>query len=246
MRAMSPMLLWIVMAAAMSGQPACAGDTTARIRASDEQSVKESLLALTQERLRPMGLFIAPERAWLSLSGPLPAAGELEVDAAWFAHDAVPSLPLAFRLRSAADGQPLQATLAVPLLREVLVAARRLRKGSVVTCDDLRADRRDIRDVSVLALPAPCEIGREVVALRDTAARDVVRSVDVGNAPDIATGAPVRVTVTKNGINVSTIAIALADANAGDRIDVRLRHPARTLRTRVTGPGAVQLLDESL
>jgi flagella basal body P-ring formation protein FlgA len=53
------------------------------------------------------------------------------------------------------------------------------------------------------------------------------------------------VNVTTGAVSVATTAIALADARVGDQIDVRLQRPARTLRTRVTAPGSVQLIDGS-
>ena len=68
---------------------------------------------------------------------------------------------------------------------------------------------------------------------------------DIGRAPDVLIGVPVQVSASNGGINVTTTAIALADARVGDQIDVRLQHPSRTLRTRVIGRGAVQLVDET-
>ena len=80
--------------------------------------------------------------------------------------------------------------------------------------------------------------------LRDIAAGAVVRSSDVGKAPAVMAGMPVRVSVATGAINVTTSAVALADASVGDQIDVRLQRPARTLRTRVAGPGVVQLVED--
>jgi flagella basal body P-ring formation protein FlgA len=216
------------------------------VSASDKPSLQAALLALTTERFQPMNLHVAGERAWLGLSGPLPEADAFEVEAPWLASSGVPALPLVFQLRplGGREQQPVQATLAVPLQRQALVATRRLRKGSLVRCADFRMELRDLRDVSALALPVPCQIAAASVALRDMATRDVVRSADVGVAPDVVAGAPVRVSVINNGIEVTTSAIALNDANAGDRLDVRLRHAARTLTTRATGPGTARLVDE--
>lgn len=126
---------------------------------------------------------------------------------------------------------------------DVWIAARRLRKGSVVTCSDLTLQQRDVRRVPRLALPVPCVMTPESVVLRDFAAGDLVRSIDVGPAPDVTFGAPVLVRVSNKGISVTTTAIALADARIGDQIDVRLRRSAQTLKTRVIGPGLVLLLD---
>ena len=139
-----------------------------------------------------------------------------------------------------AQSQAVEATV------DVWVAARRLHKGSAVSCADFIVKRRSARAVPRLALPAPCAVAPESVVLRELAAGDVVRTVDVGRAPDVMAGSSVRLTVAINGISVTTKAIALSDARVGDQIDVRLQRPTRTLRTRVIGPGSVQLLDASL
>jgi flagella basal body P-ring formation protein FlgA len=160
--------------------------------------------------------------------------------------NSAPRLPLTFELRAVdAQASTIRATLAVSLQREVWLASRRLRKGSKVACADFSLERRDIRAVPQSALPVSCELGADVVALHDIAARDVVQSVDFGAAPDVAAGAPVRVSVVNGPISVSTTAIALADAKVGDQIPVRLNRPVRTLKGRVTAPGAVQLGDSA-
>ncbi len=213
-------------------------------------ALKDALLTLAQTRLQSSGLVVDGRHAWLGLSGPLPATGVVDVRPGW-SDEGMPPLPLAFEVwprspaasSSVATHAAIRATLAVPLLREVQVATRRLRKGSNVTCADLGTQLRDIRRVPKLVLPAACEIHSDAVALRDIAAGDIMRAADIGEAPDVTAGAPVRLSVAMRGITVSTTATALADARAGDQIDVRLRHPARTLRAHVTGPGAAQLMD---
>jgi flagella basal body P-ring formation protein FlgA len=229
------------------------------VEASDMQSLQHRLLDLAEQRLQSTGLFVDRQRAWMSLSSSLPAADTYiyEVLPGWRADGQAPMLPLTFELQPrlpavppGAAGDPpnaptIRATLGVPLSREVWVAARRLRKGSAVTCADLSMQRRDVRELPRLSLALPCDIEPDSVALRDIAAGDVVRTVDVGEAPDVSAGARVRVNVTTGAVSVATTAIALADARVGDQIDVRLQRPARTLRTRVTAPGSVQLIDGS-
>jgi flagellar basal body P-ring formation protein FlgA len=138
---------------------------------------------------------------------------------------------------------PAQAQTVAAPDADVWVAARRLHKGSAVSCGDFIVKRRRARDVPRLALPAPCAVAPASVALRELAAGDVVRTVDVGSAPDVMAGHTVRLTVATKGISVTTKATALADARVGDQIDVRLQRPTRTLKTRVIGPGSVQLVD---
>lgn len=225
--------------------------TVFRIEANDIQALQEQLLTRTVEKLQPLGLFVDRDRARMSLSGALPVAEAFEVRSLWSA-EGVPSLPLTFELRpvtgetrNVVRSPTIRITLAVTLLRETWVAVRRLRKGSVVGCEDFELQRLPVRDVQKLVLPTACDIAPEMVVLRDIAARDVLRSVDIGKAPDVLSGAPVRVNVMTRGIEISTTAIALTDARVGDRIDVRLQRSTRILKTRVTGPGAVQLVDAS-
>lgn len=216
------------------------------VRGDDRQSLQEQLLRMAEAQLAPAGLSIDRERVWMSVSRALPPVQSFEVRTSWrmSGDGRPPSLPLTFDLHDAQAGardRPVQVTLAVSLQREVLVAHRRLRKGSRVTCDDFGVERRDLRTVPKGALSPPCEIEVEQAALRDIVTHDVLRSVDIGPAPDVVAGESVRVNVAAPGVTVTTTAIALADARVGDYIEVRLRRPSRTLKTLVTGRGSVQL-----
>jgi flagella basal body P-ring formation protein FlgA len=234
MRAASLMLLACMVASAAG----------AAERADREQALQEQLVRLAEEHLRPLGLFVERERAWMSLSGPLPARG-FDVRPSWTSAQ-IPVLPLTFDVVPGSTGaRPIRATLGVTLLRDVCMAARRLRKGSVVSDADLTLQRRALDELPKHSLTGRCELDRETVALRDIAEGDIVRAQDVGNAPAVMAGSPVNVSVSANAVSVTMRAIALADARVGDQIDVRLRHPTRTLRTRVIGPGLVQLMDGS-
>ena len=253
--------VWICVALVVAAPSPTLADVQApavlEVHADDPQLLQQRLLAFTQERLQPMGVYVDSARARMSLSNSLLHAGIYEVRPMWPTSAQVPPLPLVFELRPQSGADPIvttardgssrsiRATLAVPLLLEVPVAVRRLRKGSVVRCTDVEAQRRDIRRVPKLVLEFPCEIGPETVALRDIAAGDVMRRVDIGGVPDVTAGAPVEVSVAANGISVVMTAIALGDARVGDQIDVRVLRPTRTLRTRVTGPGSVELTEVS-
>jgi flagella basal body P-ring formation protein FlgA len=241
-------------AASDAGPTEGGGGAPARVQANDLQSLRAGLLAVAEEQLRPSGLFIDRDYAWLSLSATFPGPGTFEVRPRWDAGAGVPPLPLRFELVSAGS-PPLRAALSVKLSRDVWVTARRLRKGSAASCDDLESQRRDVRSAPDFAsasgpraatnLPT-CDIPPGSVALRDMAAGDVVRTGDVGKALDVVLGTPVDVSVAIGGINVTVAAVSLADARVGDEVDVRLQRPARVLRTQVVGPGSVQLTDRSL
>jgi flagella basal body P-ring formation protein FlgA len=208
----------------------------------DTRSLQRELILVAQKVL-PAWFVVDGEGAWLSLSGPLPAADTFEARPLWSVTESPPTLPLLFELRGT-NGQPIRASLSVRLLQEVLMATRRLRKGSMVSRDDLGSGLRDVRYLPRGVLSPDHQIGAHVVALRDIAAKDVVRSSDIGTAPAVAAGMRVRVSASSGAISVSTTAIALADAQVGDQIDIRLARPTRTLRARVIAPGSVQPADE--
>lgn len=216
--------------------------TVLHMAAGDTASLKKELLSLAQGRL-PAGVVIDPQRVELVLSAQLPAVDVIVARPVWSAGSSVPSLPLAFELMPNSHST-IHASLAVRLLQEVPVAARRLRKGSAVTCADLAPQLREARTVPKSTLGRSCDIPAEAVTLRDLAAGDIVRSTDIGRAPDVSAGMPVRVSVANGAVTVSTTAIALADAQVGDQVDVRLPHPTRVLKGRVTARGSVQLAEE--
>ena len=218
---------------------------TVHFQADDAQSLRQGLVTLVQERLLPPGLAIDPQRASVTLSQAMQAWSAVEARPAWDLDADVLALPLMFDLRPLQSDRPaVRATLAVRLLQEVQVSARRLRKGSLVTCADLDTSFREVRSGEASSHSAVCAIEPGSVALRDIGVGEAVRAADIGRAPEVLAGEPVRVNVASGPIAVSTAAVALADAWLGDRIDVRLRYPTRTLKARVTGPGTVQLADE--
>lgn len=246
-----PLVVMLLPVPAQSADRAQA--TPLQIEMDDEESLLHDLATLAQERL-PNGFHLDVNNARVSLSAPLPRVNRLFVKPLWGTDSAIPpQLPLAFDLwpepeskLATASRIPIRATLAAPLLRDVWVAARRLRKGSVVSCADLRLQRRTASALPRSLFSAnPCEIAGAAVALRDIAADDVIRLADVGTAPDVAGGAAVNISVAINGIKITTAATALADARVGDQVDVRLQRPPRTLRAQVTGPGSVRLLEHA-
>lgn len=211
-----------------------------QVRAADIGTLQESLLALSQERLRQRGLSVDRQRARLSLSQGFTGERTFSVRPLWRADS--PSLPLRFELRSA-EGPPIEAVLAVILQKDAPVAARRLSRGSEITCADIAVERIDQRWLPRQIMTLPCAIPPGSVMLHDLSTHEAIRSTDVGRPPDVTAGAPVRVTVSVGPITISTGAVALVDAQEGDRIAVRLQRPLRTRYARVTGPGSTQLLD---
>jgi flagella basal body P-ring formation protein FlgA len=234
--------LALIAAAPCSAQQWPAAEST-RIEAESLQSLQGGLLEFTQRLLEPSGLIVDRQAARL-LVDEQSVHGAFQVRPLWSGAIAAPLIFELIPLDSGRPEKPIRATLAIRLQKQVWVAARRLRKGSSVTCGDLVRRARDIRELPVSSMSAVCELDASTMALRDLAPGDVIRSSDLGQLPDVISGTPVRVRVAAGSISVMTMGTALADAKVGDRIDVRLEHPLRTLRTRVVGPAAVQLVDE--
>jgi flagella basal body P-ring formation protein FlgA len=244
--ALAALLLALATLPSRAGTPA-----SEQLAASaDPRALQDALVALAARSLEPRGFIIDSERAWLSVSRPLPTTGTLEIRPLWTVADGrAVQLPLSFEVRplgSAAPAAAVKATLAVTLLREVLVATHRTRKGSAVTCADFRAERRPLRETSSAALGAACDIAEQSVALRELASGDVVNRADVGAPLAVAAGSAVHVSVESGAVSVTALATALADARIGDELDVRLQHPIRTLKARVIAPGAAKLVTGEL
>jgi len=241
MHGLRALLLFVIPALSLASEA-----TILHLVPGEAGGLQRALLDLAQQHLEDTGLVLDREHAWLNVTGALPA-GVIEALPAWSSAAGIPVLPLTFELRAvgtADETAPVRATLAVRLQRPVWIAQRRLRKGSRVSCNDFAAELREVSSAQREALPTTCEIEPEAVALRDIAAGEALHLNDIGRAPDVLIGVQVQVSASNGGISVSTTAIALADARVGDQIDVRLQHPARTLRTRVIARGAVQLVDE--
>jgi flagella basal body P-ring formation protein FlgA len=220
-------------------------DTTTRIIADDRAAFEDKVMSLAAEQLAEVQLKLDRTRASLRVPSSLPTSGAFEVTPLWTA--AVPSMPLRFSVRAVAPvgavprPAPLEVTLAAPLLQAVAVAQRRLHKGSRVSCTDVRVEERRLTNWTQHSLGLPCVLDAHAVALRDLATGDVIRSSDVGSAPAVMAGNAVRVEALAGSITVSAVGIALADAQPGDQVGVRLSRPARVIDGRVIAAGVVRL-----
>jgi hypothetical protein len=92
-----------------------------QIAGNDLQQLRDSLIALAENRLRPLGLSIDRTRTTLSVPVSLPALGTFRIRPMWLANEYPPALPLRFELLSlaGAGAPPVQVTLAVALQRAV-------------------------------------------------------------------------------------------------------------------------------
>ncbi len=126
--------------------------------------------------------------------------------------------------------------------------------GSGLPAQPLRFELRDVASAGIdgvrevyLSAPVTRDAMETVRRLRkdSPSPRDGVRADDLGEPFDVAAGSRIVVTAVRSGMKVSTIATASVDAHVGERIDVRLQHPTRTLAVRVTGNGTAELMELS-
>ena len=118
----------------------------------------------------------------------------------------------------------------------VLVTARALARGDLVTSADVRAVRRELGPPGRQLERLPADQG----ARRPLGAGTVIGAHDLKPVRRVRRGEDVTVAFAGDGFQVQAQAVALRDGARGDRIAVRAAS-GRTLHATVTGPGAVQV-----
>lgn len=124
-------------------------------------------------------------------------------------------------------------------LLDVVVATRRLPRGTVLTPRDLAPARRAVGGIlrSSYTPAAPGWVTRRVIQ-----AGEVLRAPAVAPAPLVAAGQPVRFTLYQDGLALTLDGTAPVAGALGDTIPVRLG-ARRQLRGVVTGPAQVTAFD---
>lgn len=124
-------------------------------------------------------------------------------------------------------------------LLDVVVATRRLPRGTVLTASDLAPARRPVGGVlrNTYTPAAPGWVARRVIQ-----AGEVLRAPAVAPAPLVAAGQQVRFTLTQDGLALTLEGTAPVAGALGDTIPVRLG-ARRQLRGVVTGPAQVAAFD---
>jgi len=137
-----------------------------------------------------------------------------------------------------------QAQARVPAgdsLLDVVVATRRLPRGTVLTARDLAPARRPVGGVlrTTYTPAAPGWVARRVIQ-----AGEVLRTPAVAPAPLVAAGSAVRFTLQHDGLSLTLDGTAPVAGALGDTIPVRLG-ARRQLRGVVTGPAHVTAFDSA-
>ena len=202
-------------------------------------SLRADLLQLSAAMLLPSRLQLDEGQARVTTSRDIASNDEFVALPLWQAGAAVPSMPLVFDLlpahtsRDAPAAAPIRAFVAAPLQRDVLVAQRKTERGSALTCADLAAERKPARFVPPQAIQPPCSLPPDLVLRRSLVAGEPLRQGDVGALPDVTARGPVSVRVVIGQVALEKAGTALADAQLGDTVRVRLNGSSQQLSGRV-------------
>lgn len=216
------------------------------LRADTPAALREALADGAARQLDGSGWQLDGAHATLRTSRPPEPGLSWQVRPQWTPGSDRPALPLAFELVpvAAAAVRPLQAWLAAPLRREVLMLAQAAPRGTPVRCEHATIALRPVEQVPVGALPTPCALEAEAVALRPLGAGDVLRAADVGAAPSVAAQAEVRLRARVGQVVVETPGVALAAARTGEAVLVRPAHSRQAVRGTVVAPNVVELAEQ--
>jgi flagella basal body P-ring formation protein FlgA len=124
-------------------------------------------------------------------------------------------------------------------MAEVATAAVNVRKGSIITADQIELTRRDI---SRLDTPYPSI--DQVVGLQAKRTIRAGRALDSHNVeppPVIRKGEPVKIIVDKGALQITTSGVAIMDGRPGDFIRVKNIRSSKLVYCRVDAPGVVSV-----
>jgi flagella basal body P-ring formation protein FlgA len=114
-----------------------------------------------------------------------------------------------------------------------------VRKGSIITADQIELTRRDI---SRLDTPYPSI--DQVVGLQAKRTIRAGRALDSHNVeppPVIRKGEPVKIIVDKGALQITTSGVAIMDGRPGDFIRVKNIRSSKLVYCRVDAPGVVSV-----
>jgi flagellar basal body P-ring formation protein FlgA len=128
----------------------------------------------------------------------------------------------------------------VRLFREVVTAARPLKRDTVLSEVDIILAERDVGLISQGYLSATKQaVGKKLT--RPLLPDQVITPAHVQLAEVIRRGDQVVISARSGGINVRMPGEALSDGAMGQQISVRNQRSGRVVRARVTGPGQVEV-----
>lgn len=128
----------------------------------------------------------------------------------------------------------------VKLFRDVVVAARPLKRGEVIGDADITLIERDTGLLNQGYLTEPSQaVGRKL--MRPSQANQVLTPTFLQQAEAVRKGDQVQISARSGKINVHMTGEALSDGTVGQQIRVRNSSSQRVIKARVVGPGLVEV-----
>ncbi len=124
-------------------------------------------------------------------------------------------------------------------MAEVVIAGVNMRKGTIITADQLNTARRDISRIDKPFTAIDNVIGMQ--AKRTIRAGKTINEHNVGLPPIIKKGEPVKIIASKGLLQISTSGIAIMDGRRGQFIRVKNINSSKLIYCKVDAPGIVSV-----
>lgn len=224
---------------AQSSAPAAA------IEFSSESDLAARLMEMHAVAMSTQGAWLSHERV-LVTPQPLPAVGTMLHIERITPVQGRGSHPPRFSLTAREPSGPRRwtATLLGRVEREVLTAARSIRRGEPIDCGHFQVSRKAAAPEPADAITPPCPLGSQATAGRYLAPGDVLRQADLQAEAAVTEMAPVMIRVAVGRVVLDAPGIALDSGKVGDRVRVRPGSSRHALLARVSGPRSVVVEDE--
>ncbi|MGE0444997.1 MAG: flagellar basal body P-ring formation chaperone FlgA [Vicinamibacterales bacterium] len=120
-------------------------------------------------------------------------------------------------------------------------AAKAIARGETIDAASLIEVDDVVPDATLHRLPSLDEAAG-LIARRAVAAGEVVSDAIVTVPPTVRAGAPVSLTVVLGAVRATGVGVAASSGHEGDLISIMPTPTRRTLRARITGPGAAEVI----
>jgi len=124
-------------------------------------------------------------------------------------------------------------------MAEVVTARANMRKGTIITADQLKITRLDISRIDKPYLAIDHVVGMQ--AKRTIRAGKPIDSRNVELRPVIKKGEPVKIIANKGSLQISTNGIAIMDGRPGQFIRVKNINSSKLIYCKVDSPGIVSV-----
>lgn len=127
----------------------------------------------------------------------------------------------------------------IQALAEVVVAKIPLRRGTIITRNQITLAIRDISKISSPCFEQDHITGK--ISESNIRANEIIELTDINIPPTINKGELVKIILRSSGFNLTATGIAKMDGKINDTIRVRNTSSNRMIHCRVSGPGTVEV-----